>query len=323
MPTSFKSLVGTKSQAAYTSAEQNLERGKIWVYTPGNNFTNQNICWTAPATGTAVIEMWGAGGSGARMCCCGGGLPGNAGAYTKKTIRVNAGCFVCGSVGMSCGNADGLCFRGCSDASGLYWYGNCGASGCMCAQGGAGGRSFCTTGTSLYCCFAANGYCATGPYNDNCGLICNYFGGIWIACGYGGDVNRCGAFSCTLFFGCQGPCICSYHYHIATPPGQYSKCGGVVAITTENNNEFSNWSGQGMSQHINALNGISRTPNGGNPWAYCWGFGGGCGCYENEGCTGHVPPGHPGMTGHPCGDVRDVGRRGGHGMIRIKFIEGT
>ena len=25
--------------------------------------------------GEATIEMWGAGGSGARMCCCGGGIP--------------------------------------------------------------------------------------------------------------------------------------------------------------------------------------------------------------------------------------------------------
>jgi hypothetical protein len=35
-----------------------------------------------------------------------------------------------------------------------------------------------------------------------------------------------------------------------------------------------------------------------------------------------VPPGHPGTAPFPCGDVRDNGRRGGHGLIRIKFIEG-
>ena len=33
--------------------------------------------------GEATIEMWGAGGSGARMCCCGGGIPGNAAGYPK------------------------------------------------------------------------------------------------------------------------------------------------------------------------------------------------------------------------------------------------
>ena len=36
-----------------------------------------------PHGGEATIEMWGAGGSGARMCCCGGGIPGNAAGYSK------------------------------------------------------------------------------------------------------------------------------------------------------------------------------------------------------------------------------------------------
>lgn len=321
MPTSFKDLVQIKGNGIYAT-EEHLERGRIWVFTPGNNYTNYQICWRAPAKGTAVIEIWGAGGSGARMCCCGGGLPGNAGAYSKKTIQVNANCYVCGAVGFSCGNADAICFRGCSDPTGVTWTGNCGASGCMCAQGGAGGRSFCTTGSSLYCCFAANGYCARGPYNDNCGTICNYFNGIWIACAYGGDVNRCGGFSCTAFMGCQGPCICSTTFHVATPPGYVAKCGGVVSFGAENNNEFSNWSGQGAHQHQSALNAQSRQPTHGVPWSYCWGFGGGCGCYENEGCYTGVGPGYPGTPPFPCGDVRDHGRRGGHGAIRIRFIEG-
>ena len=323
MPTSFKSLIGTKTNSFYTSngAEENLERGRVWVYTPGNDFSQFSMCWIAPTCGTAVIEIWGAGGSGAKMCCCGGGLPGNAGGYAKKTIRMNPGCFICGSVGYSCGN-DGLCFKGCSDPSGLYWYGNCGSSGCMCAQGGLGGRQMCSTGTSLFCCFVNQGFCFSGPYNDNCGLICNYFGGAWIGCGFGGDVNRCGGFSCTLFAGCLPQCPCSFHYHVAIPPGQYAKCGGVAVFTTEDGNEFSNWSGQGAHQHVSALSAASKKPNSGIPWAYNWGFGGGCGCYENEGCVTHVPPGHPGSAGAPCPGVRHQARRGGHGMIRIKFIEG-
>jgi hypothetical protein len=28
--------------------------------------------------------MWGAAGSGAEMCCCGGGIPGNPGGYARK-----------------------------------------------------------------------------------------------------------------------------------------------------------------------------------------------------------------------------------------------
>jgi hypothetical protein len=109
---------------------------------------------------------------------------------------------------------------------------------------------------------------------------------------------------------------------VATPPGYVSKCGGVVVFGTENSNEFSNWSGQGAHQHNSALNAQSRQPQFGIPWAYCWGFGGGCGCYENEGCYTYVGPGYPGMAPHPCPDVRDHGRRGGHGAIRIRFIEG-
>lgn len=323
MPVSFKSLVGTKTNSFYTTSgdESNLERGQVWSYTPGNDFSQFTMCWIAPSRGTAVIEIWGAGGSTGRMCCCGGGTPGNAGAYSKKTIKMEAGCFICGSVGYACGN-DAMCFRGCSDPTGLFWYGNCGASGCMCAQGGAGGRSMCSTGTSLFCCFVNQGMCFTGPYNDNCGLICNYFGGIWIACGYGGDVNRCGHFSCSLFVGCLPQCPCSFQYFMATPAGQFAKCGGVVQFGVEDGNEFSNWAGQGPHQHQAGLNGLSRKPNGGVPWAYCWGAGVGCGCYENQGCSTNMPPGHPAMAVHPCPAVRDNGNRGGHGAIRIKFIQG-
>ena len=49
--------------------------------------------------GTAIIEVWGAGGSGARMCCCGDGLTGNAGAYVKKTITVETGDTMTGCTG--------------------------------------------------------------------------------------------------------------------------------------------------------------------------------------------------------------------------------
>ena len=123
MPTSFKNLVKIKGDGIYAT-EEHLERGRIHVFTPGNNYTNYSICWRAPAKGTAVVEIWGAGGSGAKMCCCGGGLPGNAGAYSKRTIQVNTNCFICGSVGFSCGNSDSLCFRGCSDPTQICWSGN-------------------------------------------------------------------------------------------------------------------------------------------------------------------------------------------------------
>lgn len=323
---SLKSLLGAKNTGLYNSDEELLERGSIYMFTPGTDYSpfNQGVCWTAPADGTAVIEIWGAGGSGARMCCCGFGLPGNPGAYAKKTIKMRAGCYICGQTGMPCGNADALCFRGCSDATGVCWRGNDGNSGCMCAQGGRGGLAICSTTPSGWCCYRANGYCGTGPFNDNCGLICNYQGpGFWLACAYGGDVNQGGYFSCVSFLGCYPSCPCLFQWHLAVPPGQIAKCGGVVTFGTENNNEFANWSGQGEHQHLDAINGATRFPQSGVPWAYCWGFGGGCQCYENEGCSAHVPIGHPGFGTLPCPGVRDHGRKGGIGAIRIKFIEGV
>ena len=321
---SLKSLLGAKDQALY-AAEENLERGKIILWSPGTDFNNfcQGVCWTAPTNGTAVIEIWGAGGSGSRMCCCGFGLPGNPGAYARKTVYMNKGCYICGWVGMPCGNADALCFRGCSQATCLCWRGNGGRGGCMCAQGGRGGTSICSTTPSAYCCFRANGFCVTKTSGENCGIVCNYRRPEcqdWVACAYGGDVNVGGMFSCVSYFGCYPECICSTTFHLAVPPGQYAECGGVVSFASERRSEFSRWGG-GAHQHIAALNGMSRWPQQGIPWAYCWGFGGYCGCYENEGCTSFAPIGHPGMGATPCPGVRDHGTKGGQGAIRIRFIE--
>jgi len=74
--------------------ETNLETGTIYMYTEGTTYTpysNQyggGFCWNAPCYGCAVIEVWGAGGSAARIACCGFAIPGNSGAYSKKTICV-------------------------------------------------------------------------------------------------------------------------------------------------------------------------------------------------------------------------------------------
>lgn len=144
-----------------TQVEENLEKGEVWFYTGGTSSANLwcGFCWFAPAAGTAVIEAWGAGGPGSRMCCCGWGLPGNSGAYVKKKISVAQGCYICGCAGNPpCSSA--LCFQGCGDPTMLTWYGNNGNSGCICAEGGKGGVSFCSTGTAMWCCFAANGFCA-------------------------------------------------------------------------------------------------------------------------------------------------------------------
>ena len=167
---SLKSLLGSKN---FTTDEVNLEQGRIWSYNNGTMYSRlcNGFCWRAPGGGEATIEMWGAGGSGARMSCCGGGIPGNAAGYSRRTISVASDCKICGSTGKSCGNASSLCFRGCGESTGLCWFSTSG-NGCMCAQGGRGGISMCSTSPSLYCCYRAQGYCTTnrGP---NCGLVCN------------------------------------------------------------------------------------------------------------------------------------------------------
>lgn len=314
---SLKSLLGSKN---FTTPEENLEKGKIWTYNNGSMYSKycNQFNWCSPGNGTVVVEAWGAGGSGSRMCCCGHGLPGNASAFVKKSFSVNGGGCVCGCMGKSCGNTD-LCFRGCGEPTMLCWRSGSAANGCICSQGGRGGTSFCTTGSSMHCCFRANGFCFTdiGP---NCGIICNHCPGAWIAQGYGGDVNCCGAFSCTSFFGCYSMCVCMFKHHVAYPAGMYSCCSGWATFGIEDNNGYSNWSGMGAFQLINSLNVLSRSPGSGIPDHSCWNGNRTCGCYEMNGCGHHVPHGMGGMGSVPCPGVRDHGWRGGQGAVRVKFI---
>ena len=304
--------------------EENLETGRIWMYTETNVRTklHTGFCWKAPATGTAVIEVWGAGGSGARMCCCGFGLPGNNGAYSKKTITVQSGCYVCGNIGYSCGNQQDLCFRGCSEPTQVCWFGN-GTNGCICAQGGRGGTSICSTTPSGYCCYTANGFCTTKTLNENCGVVCNFgttTGAAGNALAYGGDINRDGCFNCVSFFGCYPSCVCFYHYHMRIPPGFISDKGAVVSYTLDNDNGAHNWSGNGLGGFVSAVNAATRNPVKGSFYTACWTGNRTCGCYDGYGCIPFMPIGVGGLPPMPCGDVRDGAYRGGHGAVRIKFI---
>ena len=316
---SLKSLLGSKQDAFVSVTEENLEKGRIYVYTPGTNYSRLwcGFCFPPDTSGTAVVEVWGAGGSGAEMCCCGFGTPGNAGAYVRKTVSMAPGDFICGYIGQSCGNATALCFRGCSEATQVRF---ClgGSETCVCAEGGKGGLTYCSTSPSYYCCYRANGFCVTRTDNDNCGIVCNHCNGSWIACAYGGDVNCPGKISCVSAFGCYPSCVCMFIDHVPTPAGMFSKEGAMMSYTRENDNDFAQWSGSGHHQHLGVL-GSGRFPRGGIPFATCWGASKACGCYENDGCVPVMPIGTGGRGPNPCPGVRDHAIRGGHGGVRIRF----
>jgi len=335
--------MGSDSETPYQSM---LEKGLIYFFTPGRqgstSFLNESqcFCWNSPGCGTAIIEIWGASGSGASMCCCGAGLPGNPGAYSRKTVEVFPGSFVCGCTGMSCGNATSVCtsgglsgqsFRGCSEGTGICWCTCSGSASCMCAMGGRGGWSRCMDGgAGPYCCFGALGFCISRPnlgitMSNNCGIVCHYCdnGGSppeWIALAYGGDVNCCGGFSCMTFYCCQPSRPCSWNYHVRTSAGIISEDGVVLTFQGEEDQHHSNSSGGGFHQLLYTLNAAARSPSMGHGMAACWSGHRSCGCYETHGCQPFLPYGVPGTPPSPCSGVRDHAIRGGHGAVRIQYI---
>lgn len=314
---SLKQLVKLRSQRM---VEDNLETGTVYTYQHTANYSSLPccFCWKAPGTGTVDIEVWGAGGSGARGCCCGNsGIPGNSGAYTKKTITVQAGCYIYGYLGFSCGNADALCFRGCSEATCVCWFGS-GTNGCLCAQGGRGSIWFCSTSTAPYCCFGANGFCSTYT-GTGCGWVCNCCPGSYEANAYGGDVNCPSIIGCTGFFGCLPSCVCCFYFSVPVPPGIIARDGALVTYNIENENRHSRWTGQGFYAFSGALNATLRHPERGIPQSYCWRSERFCGCYEMSGCNAYLPIGTGGIPATVCDGERDHGIRGGHGGVRIRF----
>lgn len=387
--------------------EDNLEKGRIWVYHEGTMYTSfcNGFCWRAPGTGYVQIDVWGAAGSGAQMCCCGAGLPGNAPAYLRKCICVISGNYICGYIGRSCNNSSALCFRGCSEASCVCWFGcshnnlneggqlwdgtddlvgpnvwgwgaagadsfsleevnvegrgnrsnllganqgqcccNTGqcctagrnggnfTRGCLCAQGGRGGTSFCMDDKSPYSCFRTGYFCGTGlgpSHNmcatgrDSCGMICNWCqNGYNTACGYGGDINCCGLWSCVSFQGCLQTCPCLYQHHHAVAAGLFAEDGGTYTYVVDNESPMNNWSGGTVSGAMNGLKALSRSPSHYEHFT-CWNGQRTCGCYEMQGCMTFLPVGVPGGPPLPCPSVRDHAGRGGLGAVRVKFIPAT
>jgi len=337
--TSLSSILRTKYTRSDASSnqvipvEENLEKGRIWSYSEGNNIGTKFypcINWVSPGTGTAVIEIWGAGGSSSLACCCGWGLPGNAGAYSKKTVAVTSATTIRACIGHSCGNASTVTYRGRSEPTMvcICCVGGAAVFQCMCAEGGFGGYSQCaTSGASSYCCAFAQGYCTTST-GSGCGIVCNLstasIGSIGSpvtrAQAYGGDTNCQGMFSCVLYAQCAHYMSCQAIVTIAVPAGYITDNGANITYNTEDDNGSSTHNGGGLSQFLTGLNAAGKQPHHGGFKSHCMGAARrGCGCYESNGCGNWLPIGTGGLGVFTCADVKDFGSRGGMGALRIRF----
>jgi len=323
-------------QDKLTSAEAklNLEKGHIFVFSNGNveagypamyDDTSNTVCWHSPGTGQAVIEIWGSGGSAPRMCCCGSGLPGNAAAYSRKIISVDADSYIYGTIGRACRNQD-LCFKGCSEATCICWIGS-GQDGCMCAEGGMGGHAYCQTSTtSLYCCYRNGGFCAeNGGLSSYCGYVCNLSASKnWIANGYGGDTNCPGRISCLKVYCCGAGTLnirCRLDYFVPAPAGLYGLgCGHMAMITGEEDAHHAPLPGMALNNITAPMQILGHSPQRGGPPSYCWRSDRQCSCYEQYSCIPYMPIGWGAPGLYMCGDIRDTGARGGSGAMRIRFI---
>ena len=341
-PQTLSQLLRARNESIRPNLEEsNLETGTIFMYTEGTvvppyaTNAGNGFCWKAPTYGCAVIEAWGAGGSAGKVACCGYGLPGNSGAYAKKSIcvwpqggltsattfthagtgvsasgtfpavaikstsgkgtgavinivkttgttysttitatvtlradngttvgqgyavgdtividganlggvtstndltitiatSVNAGSFVCGTPGRSCNNPNAACFRGCSDPTGVCWCISAGSAGCMCAEGGKGGSSFCSTGTGAWCCYFYNGYCGTNR-EYSC-IACTYQDGAGRSSAQ--PRRGCEDWYCNIY--CQGA-LCYTCCNVGNPVGApcnfagASNCGIICNVCT-------------------------------------------------------------------------------------------
>mgnify|MGYP006083243095 CR=1 FL=1 len=318
------------------SIEENHQTGDVFYFNPGiqtqaASTALQNRTWTPSRTGKAIIEVWGASGSGGKMCCCGNGVGGNPGAYSKKTFdSVAITDTFSMELGMSCAN-DQLCYKGVSEPTTFSWNVG-GVAGTMCAQGGNGGTSACSDSTQTFCCVASVGCLCkmdfdtqSAPYESigaGCGMVCNYrcdVAGGCIATAQGGDINEDGGFSCTSFHHCNACCSCHIMHHVRTSPGIFSNKGNLINVLMECGEGYSQISGNGVHQLMQGVSNLSRSPTQGMPKATCW-AGRRCGCYEDHLCTSWLPHGVPGIPGTPCDSVRDYGMRGGYGAVRITLI---
>ena len=321
------------SRAAYVGGtETNLEDGEIYVWVGTHDESEAfrcNICWQPGVAGTATIEIWGAGGTGSKQCCCANNVPANSGSYAKMTVEMNSSDCVCGFVGMSCRHNDGLCFEGCSQATCIRVE-HLGGCTCMCAQGGQGARVHCSTSTAIACCFGSQYGLYCSYVNDYCRLYCNCCWNQWGCSNIAGSMtgvsnNTCkpSRWGCVCFYHCNACCDCTHVYYVPTAPATFSTEGATIIYTGIGDTVQQVKPGSGIGNVIAGLAAASRGGMHGHTNAHCWNGNRGCACYINWQCATYLPYGMAGFGTHVCDNVRDYGHRGGPGAIRIRFKPST
>lgn len=314
------------NRVAPTRGTEELRLGRVFYRTFNTEYDvnglGSSFCWTSPGTGTAVIELWGSGGTPGTVCCCyGGGIPGNPGAYSRRTVSVTGTSYVCGFLGCSARSAS-TCWEGQSGCSVACLF-NITASNClMRSQGGWGGLVLCSTGTAPWCCLIGGGYgyCNT-QFSGACGIICNTssFFGSTTACACGGDTNIDGGISCVIYTDCCGAYYPgSERFAMAIPAGIFSTVAGNQVIVHGDGGCSCYVSGCMTNRRPNyqmALAGLSGSSMGNYS---CWSSNTNCSCYNSEG-NHPVAPALGGIPAFVCGGGQGYGVRGGHGAVKITF----
>lgn len=184
---------GTINNSTHTNLVSRQKPGKELTFVPmcGNSqdtnyCRNLMCCWVVPPGTTCItFEIWGAGGGGAGTCCCMWGIPGQSGAWAKKTVTgtlggcvytMFAGYQACCSPTPSCG------YRGCQSYVTGYGLTN------FCAEGGYGGCAWCFPWTNVGCgfYFPITGCCAC-YFGADCGVAGCHGGWHTGLC----DINAC------------------------------------------------------------------------------------------------------------------------------------
>jgi len=306
----------------YRRGRESLRDGEIFYFTFLETAAGRcQFCWIAPAAGTAIVELWGASGSGGRMCCCSQvGIPGNPGAYSKRTIDVTGISYVCGWVGCA-PEPNTLCYAGRSQCSVACIF-NSSCNSTLSATGGFGGYTQCTTSTAQFFCLrCVTPFCSTDQSaGAGCGVVCNIGGpnAATEATASGGEVNLNGGFSCTRFW-CNLNCAITSgpDQTLAISPGIYS-FNSPSCVTFTRNATPTNMGAGGSTGRAESNIAVASFA-GVMPQSYqCWRGNRPCGCYEFSGCN-YGGVGIPGTSGWPCADVRSMGNRGGFGGVRISF----